>query len=207
MDFFGNTLDFGGGRVVGYYDMLLLRIKSGTYESVNINPKLNPTYLVKADEKIPVHDKYYDIVLSMNTLEHVYNIDFYMGELTRVLKDGGKMIITVPFIFRVHGSPDDFSRFTDSWWNKKLDSLGFVDIKVQPLVWDPLVTAISVIENPATLHWRIIRYLVPLRALIKDFIINLFCQRSRAASNQKFRSNYPVGYVITGKKNIETGTN
>jgi SAM-dependent methyltransferase len=45
-------------------------------------------------------------------LEHTRNINITIDEISRVLKTGGQVIITVPFCYNEHGTPDDFRRFT-----------------------------------------------------------------------------------------------
>jgi len=47
-------------------------------------------------EKIKYGDKTFDIITCLDLLEHVPNAVDALGELKRVLKDGGKIIITVP---------------------------------------------------------------------------------------------------------------
>jgi SAM-dependent methyltransferase len=44
----------------------------------------------------PVDDSSYDAVISLATLEHLINIDHYMRELKRILKDSGRLYISVP---------------------------------------------------------------------------------------------------------------
>jgi hypothetical protein len=47
----------------------------------------------------------------------------------------------VPFIFRVHGHPDDYLRGTPSFWNKFLDAEGFTNVETEALNWGPFSTA------------------------------------------------------------------
>ena len=51
-------------------------------------------------------------IICLSVLEHSVN-PFAMAEnLTRLLKDGGKIIISVPFAWKFHGYPSDYWRFT-----------------------------------------------------------------------------------------------
>lgn len=47
-------------------------------------------------EQIPHPDAYFDKIICAEVLEHVFNKDTALAELKRVLKPGGKLIITVP---------------------------------------------------------------------------------------------------------------
>jgi len=46
--------------------------------------------------KIPYPDKYFDFIICSEVLEHVPDDIGALGELTRVLKDNGNMLVTVP---------------------------------------------------------------------------------------------------------------
>jgi len=47
-------------------------------------------------EKLPYKDKVFDVLTCFDTLEHIYNTDFVVREIKRVLKDDGYAIIIVP---------------------------------------------------------------------------------------------------------------
>lgn len=50
----------------------------------------------------------------MSVLEHSRRPWLLAGTLMRALEDGGSLFVTVPFVWRVHGYPDDYWRFTTS---------------------------------------------------------------------------------------------
>ena len=54
----------------------------------------------------------FDMVLMLEVLEHVENPFSASKELFRVLKKGGKLIVSTPFIFGIHEAPADYWRFT-----------------------------------------------------------------------------------------------
>jgi SAM-dependent methyltransferase len=56
----------------------------------------------------------YDVVVVDNVLEHVPEPGAAVENLRRVLRPGGSCIALTPFMVRVHGSPDDFVRYTDA---------------------------------------------------------------------------------------------
>ena len=61
---------------------------------------------------IPLKSNSIDYILCTEVLEHVDDTTRAMREVSRVLRDPGLLIITVPFIFPEHNSPNDFYRFT-----------------------------------------------------------------------------------------------
>lgn len=141
----GRTLDVGGGTKNSYYH--LLRIE-GSIESVNIDPKIQPTMIADLNKPLPIASESYDNIISLNTFEHIENDTLAVAESIRVLKRGGSFHIIVPFMYRLHGSPSDFHRHTSYWWESYLSSLG-VDrdaLTVEPLLWSPVSSAFSLVE-------------------------------------------------------------
>ena len=48
-------------------------------------------------------------------------------------KDGGKLIGSTPFLFRFHGSPNDYFRFTEDALIKIIKKSGYRNINVEPI--------------------------------------------------------------------------
>ena len=134
----GRVLDVGGGRHARYRDLLPPGL---AIESVNIDPQIEPTYVIEPGAPFPVPDATYDTALCFNTLEHIYDAAAVLAEIRRVLKPGGRLIVTVPFMFRIHGHPDDYFRATPSWWHETFRRLDFARLELQPLVWGRRSTA------------------------------------------------------------------
>ena len=55
--------------------------------------KLN---LIHVAGKLPFDNNHFDCVTMLDVLEHIYNQDFALKEICRVLKTGGTLIVTVP---------------------------------------------------------------------------------------------------------------
>jgi len=147
----GRVLDFGGGDKTNYSKEIANwgNLEKGyLYESANIDPKTEPTYLLNQEATIPVESEYYDAVISFNTLEHVYDLPATFDEIQRVLKSEGRLVFIVPFIFRVHGHPDDYMRGTPSFWHKISDTHGFEKIEIEAMNWGPLSTALTISGLP-----------------------------------------------------------
>ena len=140
----GRVLDFGGGANAQYANEVQSWAGPGQlidYWSANIDPVLRPTHLVRVGEPLPLDSGSFDSVVSLSTLEHVYELNETLGELGRVLKPEGRLVLFVPFMLRVHGHPDDYHRGTASFWRRKLDEAGFGIVSVEALAWGPFSTA------------------------------------------------------------------
>jgi len=132
----GKVLDFGGGNKALYRALL----DCENYQSVNIDKAMLPTFLVESGDPIPCDDKVFDTVISFNTLEHIYDAKKVLEDMCRVLKSQGELFVVTPFLFPVHGHPDDFFRPTSSWYIETLSKIGFSKIEVIPLTWGPFST-------------------------------------------------------------------
>ena len=50
--------------------------------------------------------------VGMEVLEHVFNPDEFLSEISRVLKTDGQLLITTPFVWDEHEQPYDFARYS-----------------------------------------------------------------------------------------------
>ncbi len=62
--------------------------------------------------KMPFKDSEFEIILCTEVLEHLKNPQVAIGEMKRVLKEDGKLILTTRFIFPIHDAPNDYFRYT-----------------------------------------------------------------------------------------------
>lgn len=58
------------------------------------------------------HDEKFDAVVLSEVLEHIRTPHLAIGNIHDLLNEGGKLIITVPFILPIHDRPYDYYRFT-----------------------------------------------------------------------------------------------
>jgi len=61
---------------------------------------------------LPFRPGSFDTVLCLELLEHVPDPDRCVAQIARVLRPGGRLLATVPFIAPLHAMPYDFSRLT-----------------------------------------------------------------------------------------------
>lgn len=61
---------------------------------------------------LPFGDNHFDSVFSSEVFEHVFNLEEMMKEIHRVMKPGGTILVTCPFIIAEHEQPNDYGRYT-----------------------------------------------------------------------------------------------
>jgi SAM-dependent methyltransferase len=74
----------------------------------------------------------FDTVLCTQVLEHVFEHNKLMEEAFRVLKPGGHLILTVPFVWELHEQPYDFFRYTKYALKELFERTGFKIDYVKP---------------------------------------------------------------------------
>lgn len=82
---------------------------------------------------LPLPDGELDLVVCTEVLEHVPDPGRALAELARVLRPGGRIMLTVPFVGELHEEPFDFYRYTPYALEHLLGQAGFADVEVRPL--------------------------------------------------------------------------
>ena len=80
---------------------------------------------------IPLEDESIDAILCVEVLEHVENPLLVFKEFSRLLKKGGKLILTAPFNSLTHYAPYHYSTgFSKYYYEKHLPDYGFEIIEM-----------------------------------------------------------------------------
>ena len=126
----GKVLDAGAkSKFISYYKYINCQEADITFTDLKKNEE--GFIAMNFEEKLPVSSNEFDYVLLMNVLEHVYYYKEFLGELNRILKNGGKLVGFVPFLIAYHADPEDFHRYTHTCLKKVLLETGFNKIKIK----------------------------------------------------------------------------
>lgn len=121
----GKLLDFGCGSKP-YRSYFSVEEYIGVDFENPGHPHDNEQIDVYYDGKsIPFEDGRFDSILCSEVFEHVFNLEEILEELHRVLKPGGKMMITCPFVWNEHEVPFDYARYTRFALEALLSKSGF----------------------------------------------------------------------------------
>lgn len=122
----GKLLDFGCGTKP--YKSLFSHVSSYTgidYENPG-HPHINEQIDIFYDgKKLPFNNNEFESIFSSEVFEHVFNLEEILPELNRVLKPGGKILITCPFVWNEHEVPHDYARYTQFALKNLLEKNGF----------------------------------------------------------------------------------
>lgn len=82
---------------------------------------------------IPVPDGSFDVILCTEVLEHVPEPIPVIREFARILRDGGRLLLTCPLGSGLHQEPYHYyGGYTPYWYQRFLPEAGFGDIRVTP---------------------------------------------------------------------------
>jgi SAM-dependent methyltransferase len=73
----------------------------------------------------PFADASFDGAICSEVLEHVFTPESFLGEILRVLRPGGQLLLTVPFVWDEHEQPHDFARYSSFGLRALLERTGF----------------------------------------------------------------------------------
>lgn len=105
------VLNVGAGGEVFDRVMAAARPLSLHVTSTDVDPERAPD-IVDDITRSTLADESFDAVVIMEVLEHVMAPQAAADEVLRILKPGGRLILSTPFIFPIHDRPYDFFRYT-----------------------------------------------------------------------------------------------
>ena len=63
-------------------------------------------------EPWPFPDAHFDSAICLQVVEHAADLEHVLSELARVLRPGGRLVVSAPFVYTEHADPDDYRRFS-----------------------------------------------------------------------------------------------
>lgn len=81
--------------------------------------------IFKPDGSVPAESETFDLILSTQVLEHCAAPDKYIGECRRLLRSGGRVILSTHGLFEEHACPHDYHRWTQGGLEKLFVEEGF----------------------------------------------------------------------------------
>lgn len=204
------VLDYGSGDRP-YEKMLLTKFDkylAADYPVTNQNHKKLPDIQI-VDDSLDLPPNSVDCVVLTEVMIHLYEPKKVLQEIHRVLKPGGKLMGTVPFVLGQTERPHDYHRFTYFCLERMFRDTGFEIIQMD-YVGDMLVVAISVMSRifnaliialkRARLTW--VAYLLNALIKIPEYLYYYICKLGLNPQKIEYFKQFPVGFAFIVEKRI-----
>jgi len=169
-------------------------------EDVDYEPFFPNTYTVTKRRDVPADlhvDSYYkdlsripsssyEVILCTGLLEHIPDPQKIVDDFYRILKPGGKIVLSASSVFSLHESPDDFFHFTPYGVKLLFERWTRVDIKGSSQPFETIAILLQRINLQCDIFFPV-RILVELFYLIIP-ILDRFIVRQY--STRQFRNEY-----------------
>lgn len=105
--------------------------KKGKIETLDIDADSGATYIVDITKNnySVLKNEMFDVIICTEVLEHTCNPFAAVEEMHRLLKEGGIILISTPFNFRIHGPLPDCWRFTEHGLREILKKFNIINLE------------------------------------------------------------------------------
>lgn len=185
----GRVLELGAGL-----DPYAALWPGATVVTLDVDAARGPAVVGDA-HALPFADASFDSVVASQVLEHLHSPWLAAAEVGRVLKPGGALLVSVPFMFMVHAAPHDYFRFTEFGLRRLFENDFAID-EITPyggrlgVVYDATLAP----SPSSTLLRRALYRLTPAKDKGKRAPV-----RSRLALAGRSRE-HPLGYVLVATR-------
>lgn len=110
----GRLADLGCGNVPFYHvykNYVTENICVDWSDTIHKNEFLD--VICDLNEPLPLASAQFDTLIVSDVLEHIANPEITWAEMTRILKPGGRILLSVPFLYKIHEAPYDYHRYTE----------------------------------------------------------------------------------------------
>lgn len=190
----GNLLDIGGGGGRASHYRFLPITKEAKLKTVDVVAREGTDFVLDINsESVPLSSGSQNAVLLFNVLEHLNAHDKVLTEVHRLLRPGGRLLGTIPFLVNVHPDPHDFVRFTSEALQDLFTQNGFTILSIEPIGRGPFLAAYEQLDSlvPSLFH----AILLPC-VWLADTVV------ARLRPRRNFPATFPLAYNFIVEKRV-----
>ena len=131
-------------------------------QSTDIDPDRKPDFVDDITQTKLQPDSF-DYIVCAEVIEHVTRPQLAADNLLRILKPGGRCLVSTPYIFPTHDAPHDYFRYTEFGLRLLFAKFELVELKAKTTWWETLLL----------LAWRNM-WLGDLKAKLIIWFISIF---------------------------------
>jgi SAM-dependent methyltransferase len=133
------------------------------YVGADLPGNPHATLELNADATVPAPDGSFDAVISTQVLEHVTDPALYLAESFRVLRPGGRMLLSTHGIFIYHPDPIDHWRWTCAGLRHVVEDAGFRVVRFEGII-GLVATGLQLIQDAT--YYRVPHLFRPAYAFV-----------------------------------------
>ena len=167
--------------------------REAAYVAADLPGNPRATLELNADGTVPAGEGEFDAVVSTPVLEHVADPALYLREARRLLKPGGRLLLSTHGTFGYHPDPDDYWRWTGAGLRKAVTDAGLRMVRFEGMI-GLLPTGLQLVQD--AIYWHVPR---PLRAPFALLMQALMGLGDRLHSDESRRLNAQVYGLVAEK--------
>ena len=153
--------------------------------------------------KLPFSKETFDTVVLLEVLEHLPNPIVAIQEARRILKKGGVLILSTPFLYPIHDAPKDYQRWTQHGLEQLIGLTGLI-IRDLHKMGSPVETGILLFN--LSLAWFILhtpliaRFPLLLLAMITIPSLNVLGITISHLCKEPKNTPFAIGYLLMAQE-------
>jgi len=140
------------------------------YLAADLPGNPHATIEIAPDGTVPIEDASIDAVVSTQVLEHVADPAVYLRECARVLRPGGRLLLSTHGLMVYHPDPDDYWRWTSAGLRRAVADAGLEVVRFEGIM-GLTATGLQLVQD--AWYWRLPRPLRAPFALVLQSLIKL----------------------------------
>lgn len=185
----GRILDYGCADVPyrGFFPA------SVDYVAADLPGNPDASVFLNPDGTVPSEDDSFDAVLSTQVLEHVEDPGLYLRESFRVLRPGGRLLLSTHGVFIYHPDPDDYWRWTCAGLRRAVREAGFEIERFEGMMG---LLALGLQLTQDSIYFQLPRVVRPIFAFVMQSMIAL-ADRLQGAESKRLNASV---FVLVARK-------
>ena len=193
----GRLLDLGCGKVPLYAlyrdyvtDNVCVDWQSTFHNSAHLDCESD------LSRDLPFKDEEFDTIILSDVLEHIQNPEHLCMEMARVLATGGKILMNVPFFYRLHEMPHDYFRYTEYGLRQLMDNSGLSLVLLDPIGGVPEI--MTDIFAKTVCHIPLVGHAI---AAFSQWSTRFFIRTSLGTKiSEETKKVFPLAYFLVAEK-------
>lgn len=139
------------------------------YVGADLSGNAAAAIALNPDGTVPAPDASFDAILSTQVLEHVQDPRVYLAECLRLLRPGGRLLLSTHGVFPYHPDPSDLWRWTCEGLRSEVEGVGFEIVRFEGVI-GLAATGLQLLQD--AISYRIPTRWKPMLALVMQPIVS-----------------------------------